>query len=148
MENVPRSAYDKTLGLVYFARMLDKIRRQAAGALREEYFPFLGDGFDGRMCRYLGISHDAVKARTLGQGGADEEILEWAYSRGRRLSDEDVMVWNKFATKHGWRDADTGATPRLEKNKADSGLAHRADIVTFFDFYEADEGREGEGVIS
>jgi hypothetical protein len=33
------------------------------------------------------------------------------------------------------------ATPTLEKQKAESGLAHRADLVTFFDYYEVDEGR-------
>ena len=42
-------------------------------------------------------------------------------------------------TKRGWRDE---ATPGLEKNKADSGLAHRTDLLTYFDYYEVDEGRK------
>ncbi len=40
--------------------------------------------------------------------------------------------------KRGWRDE---ASENLEKYKALSGLAHRADLVTFFDYYEVDEGR-------
>ena len=45
--------------------------------------------------------------------------------------------------KRGWRDDDDGSTEELAAYKAESGLAHRADLVTFFDFYEVDEGRRG-----
>ena len=34
-----------------------------------------------------------------------------------------------------------GSTQELETYKAASGLAHRTDLVTFFDYYEVDEGR-------
>jgi GNAT superfamily N-acetyltransferase len=37
---------------------------------------------------------------------------------------------------------DDGSTQELEAYKTASGLAHRTDIVTFFDFYEVDEGRK------
>ena len=30
----------------------------------------------------------------------------------------------------------------LERQKAESGLAARADLLTFFDYYEVDEGRQ------
>jgi hypothetical protein len=40
--------------------------------------------------------------------------------------------------KGGWRDDDDG---ELERYKAASGLADRKDILTFFDYYEVDEGR-------
>lgn len=33
------------------------------------------------------------------------------------------------------------ATAKLEDFKATSGLAHRTDLVTFFDYFDADEGR-------
>ena len=78
----PRSAYDRTKGLVYFARMLDKIRLQAKGELREDYFENLGGGFDGRCCRLLGISYDVLKERVLA-GGTDEEVLDWIYNPTR-----------------------------------------------------------------
>jgi hypothetical protein len=53
-----------------------------------------------------------------------------------------VLVWNKFMLKRGWRDEDDGSTQELERYKASSGLAHRTDLVTFFDYYEVDEGRK------
>ena len=136
----PRSAYDSVGGLVYFPRMLDKIRRHADGRLPAAYHPFLGEGFDGRMCRFLGVEYSQVRDRTLA-GGTDEEILDWCQEMGKPRSEEERLWWSKFAAKTGWRDEDTGATERLETNKAASGLAGRDDIVTFFDFYEVDEGR-------
>ena len=56
-------------------------------------------------------------------------------------TDEHILVWNKFMVKRGWRDEDDGSTQELEAYKAAIGLAHRADLVTFFDYYEVDEGR-------
>ena len=136
----PRSAYDRVGGIVYFARMLDKIRLHAAGRLRADYHPNLGAGLDGRCCRFLGVEYDALRARVAG-GGSDEEIFEWCCAQGARPSDEQVLVWNKFMLKRGWRDEDDGSTQELEAYKAGSGLAHRTDLVTFFDYYEVDEGR-------
>ena len=137
---VPRSAYEKVGGIVYFARMLNKIRLRAAGTLRADFHANLGTGFDGRCCRFLGIDYAALRERVLA-GGTDEELLAWCFSRGKRPTDEQVLVWNKFMLKRGWRDEDDGSTRELERYKAASGLAHRADIMTFFDYYEVDEGR-------
>ncbi len=139
-QRFPRSAFDSIGPLVYFPRMLDKIRLHAAGELPAEYHAFLGDGFDGRLCRFLRLDYAAVRQRTLA-GGTDEEIFAWAKENGRDLTDEDLAIWSKCAVKFGWRDEDNGATGRLEMHKANSGLAHREDIVTFFDFYEVDEKR-------
>ena len=61
----PRSVYDKTGGIVYFARMVDKIRLQAAGALGKDYIENLGTGFDGRCCDFLGIKYDELKKQAL-----------------------------------------------------------------------------------
>lgn len=72
-----------------------------------------------------------------------DAILEWCQSNIVRLSDEQKLVWNKFMEKRGWRDEDDGSTQELEAYKAASGLAHRTDLVTFFDYYEVDEGRRG-----
>lgn len=136
----PRSAYDAVGGLVYFARMLDKIRLHADGRLSAAYHPFLGEGFDGRMCRFLGVEYSQVRDRTLA-GGSDEEILEWCRQIGHPRTEEELLWWSKCAAKTGWRDEDTGATQRLSDNKAANGLADRHDLVTFFDFYEVDEKR-------
>ncbi len=136
----PRSAFDLVGGIVYFARMIEKIRLHAAGKLRADYLPNLGSGFDGRCCRFLGVEYAALRARVLA-GGADDTVLQWCFAHGAAPTEEQILVWNKFMLKRGWRDEDDGSTAELEAYKAGSGLAHRADLVTFFDYYEVDEGR-------
>jgi hypothetical protein len=137
MPQRPISAYQKVGGLFFFPRTLDKIRLHARGQLHPDHHEFLGKGFDGRLCHFLGVSYDLLKTRVL-SGGSDEEIFAWCQQQGRKINEVDAMIWNGFAAKRGWRD---DATPGLEKNKADSGLAHRADLLTYFDYYEVDEGR-------
>lgn len=137
MSRSPVSAFNKLGGLVFLPRTLDKIRMHARGELGPDYLEYLSKGFDGRLCHFLGLDYEALKTRTLA-GGTDEEIWAWIQQRIRPLTDIDLMVWNGFAPKRGWRD---DATVNLEKHKAAAGLSHRTDIVTFFDFYEVDEGR-------
>jgi gluconokinase len=139
--SAPRSAYDRTGDIVYFARMLDKIRLHAAGALRADYHANLGSGFDGRCCRFLGVEYAAVRGRVM-KGGTDDEILTWCLVLGTGPSEEEIFVWNKFMVKRGWRDEDDGSTQELEAYKASSGFADRTDILTFFDYYDDDEGRK------
>jgi hypothetical protein len=57
------------------------------------------------------------------------------------LSEKQILDENKLMEKRGWRDEDDGDTQELEAYKAASGLAHCTDLVTFFDYYEVDEGR-------
>ena len=139
----PRSAFDRVGGVVYFARMVDKVRLRAVGRLHEGYLANLGGGFDGRCCRFLGVSYDDLCQRVLADGvsSTDEEVFAWCGEHGTPPGDEQVLVWNKFMLKRGWRDEDDGSTQELEAYKAASGLAHRTDLLTFFDYYEVDEGR-------
>ncbi|HEY3664160.1 MAG TPA: DUF5069 domain-containing protein [Chthoniobacterales bacterium] len=132
-----RSPAEKVGGLVYFGRMLDKIRAHARGELPPEYIEKLGDGFDGRCVRFLGLKYEDVVARVK-QGGTDEEIWLWALENGRKTSAEDKENWNEFLRKCGWKDA---ITPTLERRKKESGFEKRADIETMFQFIDADEGR-------
>jgi hypothetical protein len=136
----PRSAYDRVGGLVYFARMLDKIRLHAAGRLPEAYHENLGAGFDGRCVRFLHVEYPALRERVV-QGGTDEELLQWCFERGRQPNEEETLIWNAFMMKRGWRDEADGSTQELEGYKTASGLSGRRDLVTFFDYYEVDEGR-------
>jgi gluconokinase len=133
----PITAFTKLGGFYFLPRTLDKIRVHARGELHPDHHAFLGKGFDGRLCHFLGIGYEALRLRTLA-GGTDEEMLHWIQERGRKTSDVDLLIWNGFSSKRGWRD---DATPTLEKQKAESGLAHRTDLLTFFDYYEVDEGR-------
>ena len=137
MKQTPISPFVTVGGMVYFPRMLDKIRKLARGELSEDYLEMIGQGFDGRCCRFFRLTHDAIKARTL-EGGTDEEIFTWCRKHGREANDEDIAIWSTFSKKRGWRDE---VSEGLEKYKAGSGLAHRTDLVTFFDYYEVDEGR-------
>ena len=98
---VPRSAYDRIGGIVYFARMIHKMRLHAAGSLRADFHANLGAGFDGRCCRFLRVDYAEVCRRVL-DGGSDEEILDWCFRRGARPSEEQILVWNKFMLKRGW----------------------------------------------
>src|SRR5438874_3829833 len=78
-----KGCYEKTRGMFYFARMCSKIRLHAAGRLPESYFSMLGEGFDGRTCRYLSVQYDDVKREVL-SGKSDQEVLEWCVANGRR----------------------------------------------------------------
>src|SRR5207247_7460450 len=76
-DQIPCTDYQETKGLIYFARMLDKIRLNAADRLAPGYFLGVEDPtfFDARCTRLLGVDYDELAARTL-QGGSDEEILD------------------------------------------------------------------------
>jgi gluconokinase len=135
--SVPRSAYDKTGGMLYFARMLDKIRLHARGELRPDFHDNLGKGADNWCVAFLHVEYAELKQQVLG-GGTDEEILEWCQIRGRQLNEVDLLVWNGFLTKLGSNDF---ASARLEAVKVSSGLADRDDIRTMPHYFEVDEGR-------
>lgn len=132
-----RSCYDKVGGIVYFGRMLDKIRIHHAGKLPEDFLENLGVGFDGRCVQFLGVSYDALKTRTL-EGGSDEDVLAWCQEKGGVRGPAEILFFNDFMIKRGWRDA---GTQGLEARKKSSGMADRTDILTFFDQIEVDEGR-------
>ncbi|MEI6561378.1 MAG: DUF5069 domain-containing protein [Verrucomicrobiota bacterium] len=137
--NIPnlRSPREQVCGLVYFGRMLDKIRLHAEGKLSADYAPNLGGGFDERCVLFLQVEYPQLVERVK-QGGTDEELLAWCFEHGRKPTDEEVMVWNAFMSKRGWNDE---ASARLQQRLPEYGLAGRADIQTFFDVIDADEGR-------
>ena len=137
---VPKSAYVKTKGIVFFARMLDKMRLLLAGELSEAYVAKMQVplGYNSRCLRFLGVGYEDVFEQVR-QGKSDEEILAWCFENGRKPTEEAVFVWNQFMEKKGWRDEESA---QLGDYKAESGLAHRKDIVTFFDYYDVDEGRK------
>ena len=114
MKKRPVSAYTKVGGMYFFARTLDKIRLHARGELHEDHHEFLGKAYDGRLCHFLQVEYEALKARVLA-GGTDEEIFAWCQENGRGVDETDLLIWNGFASKRGWRDE---ATASLEKNKA------------------------------
>ncbi len=135
-----RSSFEKVGGLVFFGRLLDKIRLKAQGKLPEGWHTGPNVGFDGRCVRFLHVTYEALAERAS-QGGTDAEILEWCFRTGRRPNNEEIQVWNGFMMKRGWRD---DASEALEEAKREAGLGGRTDIQTYFDFQDADEGRQNE----
>jgi len=136
----PCSDHIKTKGLIYFARMLDKIRLNAAGKLPSDYFVGVDDDptvFDARCTRFLEVNYDELINRTL-KGGSDEEILEWCFEHGRRPNEEEIKIWNAFLLKRGWRDE---ASADLRAAKEREGFADRDDIQTWVDLHDVEEGR-------
>jgi hypothetical protein len=137
MKQVPLSSYQETHGMLYFARMLDKIRKHAKGELREDFIENLGIGFDERCVKFLRVSYEDLKVRTLA-GGTDEEILDGCFSAGRVLDENDIQIWNGFLRNRGFNDV---ATEVLIRRKQEGGLADRDDIQTMLHYIEVDEGR-------
>ncbi len=135
----PKSPKEMTKGMLYFPRMLDKIRLHAKDELHEDYHKNLGAmrAADGACCNFLRVNYADLRERVL-QGGTDEEILEWCFEKGRRLNEGDLFVWNGFASKLGWRDR---VTPRLEQRKEEMGIAGRQDIQCIPDLIDFDEER-------
>jgi hypothetical protein len=128
-----RHSAEQVGGIVFFGRMLDKMRLHAKGMLPTDYKR--GTGTDSRVCRFLHVEYAAVAERVLA-GATDEEVLEWCLAHGRRPNDEEIFIFNAFLMKRGWRD---NQTQELEEMKRKRGFADRTDIQTFFDFHKADE---------
>ena len=140
-----RSPSEQVNGLVYFGRMLDKMRLAAAGKLPEGWQAMRGTGmkgsFDWRCCQFLKIDYAALEAETLKGDKSDAELLAWAFQHGRQPDDQEIEVWNAFMTKRGWRDA---GTQRLNERLAEIGLSPGT-VQTMFEFIDLDEGRRQVG---
>jgi gluconokinase len=93
MSTYPKSPREMTRGMMYFPRMLDKIRLHARGELHEDYHKNLGatKAADGACCNFLRLNYVDLRERVL-QGGTDEEIIEWCFEKGRRLNEGDIVV--------------------------------------------------------
>ncbi|EIQ01782.1 hypothetical protein OpiT1DRAFT_00357 [Opitutaceae bacterium TAV1] len=137
----PVSDHIETNGIVYFARMVDKIRLHAAGRLPTDFHAHLGfadpTSFDARFCRFWELDYEQVRVRTL-QGGTAEAIFADLFRDRKPPNVEQILVWNLFLLKRGWRDSGSDG---LAADKARSGFAGRDDIRTFVDLHDAEEGR-------
>jgi gluconokinase len=136
-----RSPAEQIQGIVWFGRMLDKIRLAAKGGLPEGWQAARGqqmrNSFDDRCCKFLKLDYAALEAETLKGDKTDEQLLEWAFRQGRRPDEQQIEVWNGFMMKRGWRD--TG-TQRLNERLAEIGLPPGT-VQTMFEFIDLDEGK-------
>lgn len=132
-----RSPAAKVHGIVYFGRMIDKIRVHAEGKLPPEYQANLGKGFDANCVTFLRVDYQQLADRVR-VGGSDEDILRWCFDRGHAPAADEVLVWNDFMRKRGWNDE---ITEFLVRRKKEAGMAGRSEIKTMFEFIDVDEGR-------
>ena len=138
MSTYPKSPKEMTKGMMYFPRMLDKIRLHARGELDEVYHANLGrPPGDAACANFLRVNYGVLTQRVL-KGGTDEEILDWCYTNGRRLNEGDLVVWNGFVSKLGWNDS---AAPAVDKGKQEHGITDRTDITTMSDLIDFEEKR-------
>lgn len=150
-----KSPYETAQGLVYFPRMISKIRLNNAGKLPSDYVGNLGTGFDGRCVRLLGVDYAALRDHVLelekaarAEGcavdiglGSDEELFDWCIRQGRPerpLTEEEIEIWNDFMIKRGWRDPSIKV---LHRRLREAGTTEDCGIMTMFDFIDFDEGR-------
>ncbi|MDP0500530.1 MAG: DUF5069 domain-containing protein [Verrucomicrobiota bacterium JB022] len=133
----PVSPYQKTGGLVFFARMIDKIHLHARGSLPADYEAFLHKGFNAWMCEYLEVDY-ADLARAVIEGKLDAEAaLEWCYARrGRALNATQIKAWNVYARLFGQQGE---AAAALARSAASASLGGRG-IETFFELFATEEG--------
>src|SRR5438270_11812943 len=90
-----RHSAEQVGGIVFFGRILDKIRLHAQGKLPPDYKR--GAGTDLRVCRFLGVAYPDLVERVLA-GFGDDEILAWCCAHGRRPSEEEIFMFNAFVS--------------------------------------------------
>lgn len=133
------SPYATTRDLVYFPRMLQKIRLMTEGKLPEDLVANLGKGFDERCARFFRLPYDQIKAQLLTDlTQSDEQLFDWCAQNGRQPEPDDIEIWNGFMTRRAWRD---DLIETLRRRLKESNLPDDGTIVTMFDYIDADEGR-------
>jgi len=132
-----RSPYEKTCGLVYFGRMLDKIRSLARGELSRDCVEDFEKDFDQKCSMFLGVNYDLL-VDYVKQGLTDQAILQSCFGMGHRRSEGEIHVWNEFMRKRGWNDELSGT---LQNEKKKHAMLSRSEIKTVFQFMDAYSGR-------
>jgi len=132
-----RSPYDKTCGLVYFGRMLDKIRSLARGELPPEYAQNFERDFDQKCAIFLGVTYELL-VNYVNEGLTDLAILQSCFGMGHRRSEGEIHMWNEFMRKRGWNDE---LSETLAGQKKKHAMLSRSEIQTMFQFIDADSGR-------
>ena len=66
-------------------------------------------------------------------------VLSDLVASGHRLTAEEILIYNSFMSKRGWRDDETDEfIPQMIK---EYGLPDDGRVITDFDLIEVDEGR-------
>ena len=125
-------------GWVYLPRFIDKVRLHLAGKLPPDYQENFTKGFDGQWLKAAGLSADPF-IELVKNSITDGEVCDWVRANVKK-TDAEKSAFANFVLNRG-RENDSAIRERLELRKKQAGVAHRADIQTFVDMIDADEGR-------
>lgn len=122
-------------GLLHLPRFLAKIRKHLAGELPKSYQRNFCKGFDRFLCLHLGVEPEQVIAAV--RESSDDKSLD-ARLRALFPADLRVHVWNRELVQKGMSEMGREA---LSDAKRKMGAADRADVISFADMIDLDEGR-------
>ena len=123
-------------GLLHLPRFIAKIRKHLKGELPASYQRNFCRGFDRFLCMHLGIDpQDVVTA--VREAGEDEQLLETMLA-GILPGDCRPHKWNRELVQKGMSEMGREA---LREAKESMGAGHRADLLSFADVIDFDEGR-------
>lgn len=126
----------KATGLLHLPRFIAKIRKDLEGRLPASYQRNYCRGFDRFLCLHLGIDPSTVIA-CVREAGDDEAELERLLLAAFPV-DCQVAKWNRELVQKGMSVMGREA---LEAAKAKMGAGERADLLSFADMIDFDEGR-------
>ena len=133
----PRSPRETMSGWIYLPRFVDKIRLHLAGKLHPDYAANFTEGFDGAWLKAAGLTAETF-IEAVKHTVTDGQVADWVRAHVRKGEADQAALANYILN----RGSDTDEMrARLEQRKKDAGLAHRAEILTFVDFIDADEKR-------
>lgn len=134
----PASPCDEVSGVVYFARLCSKIRLYESDDLHPDFHPNMGKAMDLWTCQFLHVDYDALK-KVVVSGATDSEAMDWCQNQGVQPNEHEVNWWNSYMRNRGVRD---NLAEKLIFRKEEAGWQDRDDIQSFFDYLDADDGRD------
>ena len=134
-KGVPRSGHDTIGGIVMLARAIDKMRAHLAGTPGEyiAHKGFSADVFD------LFGTDAATFEEIVRTHDTDEDVLA-SLMAIKHPTAEEIAAFNLEMTTYPSKDP--AAVERMHGRMAAAGRGHRTDIVTSFDSWDLEEGRD------
>ena len=130
----PRSPYKKLNGYVMLGRAIDKARAKLKDALGEYIY---NCPLDQRVFEFTGIDADALLA-VVEQSATDDEVVQWIKKNRISRSESEIRAFNEKLRHLGPEDEESRTYFEEVRQKV---APNRADLRSWFDLIEADEGR-------